>query len=147
MTFTLAFLLHRDTIVFARKYRGQPWHMCLSMYNFDCVMAVLSLRRVGFDPNPVHMGFVVDKMTVGQVFLPVRLVSPVIIIPPLLLLEWRCIVSDADSVIKQQTEKQSKLKLKPSTTLSVCGTYLHSCTAHLSTHNWHLILLQLKRWR
>ena len=72
------------------------------MYNFESVMAVLSLRKFGFDPTPVRMGFVVDQVTVGQIFLPVRRVSPVIIIPPLLLLEWRCMVSDAASVVKQQ---------------------------------------------
>jgi hypothetical protein len=57
------------------------------MYNFDHVMAVLSLWRVRFDPSQVHMGFVVDEMIVAQIFLPVRRVSHFIIIPPLLLLE------------------------------------------------------------
>jgi hypothetical protein len=34
--------------------------------------------RPGFDPKPVHVGFVVDKVTVGQVFLQysVNVITP-----------------------------------------------------------------------
>jgi hypothetical protein len=43
------------------------------MINFrsqDALMLVagLSPRRTGFDPRSVHVGFVVDKVALGQVF-------------------------------------------------------------------------------
>jgi hypothetical protein len=41
-------------------------------------------RRAGFDVTLVQVGFVVDKVAVGQVFLPVGWFSPVRIIPSLL---------------------------------------------------------------
>jgi hypothetical protein len=46
-------------------------------------------RRPRFDPGSVHLGFVVDKVAVGQVFLRVLRFSPVrfsavIFIPPVL---------------------------------------------------------------
>jgi hypothetical protein len=44
----------------------------------------LSPRRHGFDPGSVHMGFVVDKVTLGQVFPRVLRFSPVNFIPPVL---------------------------------------------------------------
>jgi hypothetical protein len=34
------------------------------------LVAGLSLQRVGYDLRPVHVGFVVDKLTLGKVFLP-----------------------------------------------------------------------------
>jgi hypothetical protein len=34
------------------------------------LVAGLSPRRPGFDPGPVHVGFVVDKVALGQVFPP-----------------------------------------------------------------------------
>jgi hypothetical protein len=41
-------------------------------------------RRPGFDPKSVHVGFVVDKVALRQVFPRVRRFSHVNIIPPLL---------------------------------------------------------------
>jgi len=41
-------------------------------------------RRAGFDIRSVHVGFVVDKVAVVQVFLQVRWVFPVRIIPSVL---------------------------------------------------------------
>jgi hypothetical protein len=41
----------------------------------------LSPRKPGFDLGSVHMGFVVDKVALGQVFLRVLRFSPVSIIP------------------------------------------------------------------
>jgi hypothetical protein len=38
----------------------------------------------GFDSRSVHVGFVVDKVAQGQVFLPVRQFSPVSTIPAML---------------------------------------------------------------
>jgi hypothetical protein len=41
-------------------------------------------RRPGVDPGSVHLGFVVDKVALGQVFPRVPLFSPVSFIPPVL---------------------------------------------------------------
>jgi hypothetical protein len=43
----------------------------------------LSPRRPGFAPRSIHVGFVVDKVALGQVFLRVLRFSPANIIPPL----------------------------------------------------------------
>jgi hypothetical protein len=40
------------------------------------LVAGLSPRRPGFDPRPVHVGFVVDKVALGQVFPPSTSASP-----------------------------------------------------------------------
>jgi hypothetical protein len=45
------------------------------------LVAGLSVRRPGFDPRSVLEGFVVNKVAVGQVFVPVFRISPVSIIP------------------------------------------------------------------
>ena len=45
------------------------------------LVAALSPRRLGFDPGSVHVGFVVDKVAEGQVFLRVFLFTPAIIHP------------------------------------------------------------------
>lgn len=42
--------------------------------------AGLLTRRYGIDPRSVHVGFEVDKVALGQVFLPVLRFSPVTII-------------------------------------------------------------------
>jgi hypothetical protein len=47
-------------------------------------IAGLSPRRPGFTPGSVHVGFVVDKETLGQVILRVLQFSPANIIPSLL---------------------------------------------------------------
>jgi hypothetical protein len=51
---------------------------------FRRLAAGLSPRRPGFDPGSVHVGFVVDKMALGQVYLRVLRFSPVNFIPPVL---------------------------------------------------------------
>jgi hypothetical protein len=56
--------------------RAVPWLRRL--------FAGLSPRRPGFRPGSVHVGFVVDKVTLGQVFLRVLRFSPVNFIPPVL---------------------------------------------------------------
>ena len=48
------------------------------------LVAGLSPRRSGFDPDSVHVGFVVDKVTLGQVFPRVLRFSSVNFIPPVL---------------------------------------------------------------
>jgi hypothetical protein len=40
------------------------------------LVAGLSPRRPGFDPGSVHVGFVVDKVALGQVFPPCSSVFP-----------------------------------------------------------------------
>jgi hypothetical protein len=42
----------------------------------------LSPQRAGFAPGSIHVGFVVDKVALGQVFLRVLRFSLVSIIPP-----------------------------------------------------------------
>jgi hypothetical protein len=49
------------------------------------LVAGLSPQRPGFDPGSVHVGFVVEKVALGQVFPRVPQFSPVSIIPPVLL--------------------------------------------------------------
>jgi hypothetical protein len=46
------------------------------------LVAGLSPRRTGFTSGSIHVGFVVDKVTLGQVFLRVLRLSPVSIVPP-----------------------------------------------------------------
>jgi hypothetical protein len=46
--------------------------------------AGLSQRKTGFDPRPVHVRFVVNKVTLKEDFLPVLLFAPVSIILPML---------------------------------------------------------------
>jgi hypothetical protein len=48
------------------------------------LVAGLPPRRPGFDPGSVHVGFVVDKVALGQVFPRVLRFSPVDFIPPVL---------------------------------------------------------------
>jgi hypothetical protein len=48
------------------------------------LVAGISPRRPGFDSRSVHVGFVVDKVVLGQVFPRVLLFSPVNLIPPVL---------------------------------------------------------------
>jgi hypothetical protein len=48
------------------------------------LVAVLSPRRLGFDPGSVHVGFVVDSVALGHVFPLVLRFSPVSFIPPVL---------------------------------------------------------------
>ena len=45
----------------------------------------LSSRRPEFDPGPVRVTFVVDKVTLGQVFLRILWVFPVNIFPKMLI--------------------------------------------------------------
>jgi hypothetical protein len=48
------------------------------------LVAGLSSRRPGFDPGSVHVGFVLDKVALEQVFTRVLRFSPVNFIPPVL---------------------------------------------------------------
>jgi hypothetical protein len=52
------------------------------------LIAVLSPRRPTFSARPVRVGFVVDKVTSGQVFLVVLQLYSVSIIPPILRTQW-----------------------------------------------------------
>jgi hypothetical protein len=45
------------------------------------LVAGLSPRKPGFDPRSVHVRFVMDKVALGQVFLPVLRFPPVSVIP------------------------------------------------------------------
>jgi branched-subunit amino acid transport protein len=48
------------------------------------LVAGLLSRKPGFTPGLIHVGFVVDRVALGQVFLRVLQFSPANIIPPLL---------------------------------------------------------------
>jgi hypothetical protein len=65
--------LHGDELT---EGKAVPWLRRL--------VAGLPPRRPGFDPGLIHVGFVVDKVTLGQVFLRVLRFSPVNFIPPVL---------------------------------------------------------------
>jgi hypothetical protein len=61
-----------------------------------------------FNPTQVHVEFVVVKVAMGQVFLSVVHVPPVIIIPPVLhtqsFIYQRCNINlPIDSVVREQT--------------------------------------------
>jgi len=47
-------------------------------------VAGLSPRRSGLNPRPVRVGFVLHKVTLGQIFLRVLRFPPVNVIPPML---------------------------------------------------------------
>jgi hypothetical protein len=54
----------------------------MAMPRLRSLVAGLSPRRPGFAPGSIHVGFVVDKVALGQVFLWVLRFFPVNIIPP-----------------------------------------------------------------
>jgi hypothetical protein len=50
---------------------------------FGQLVAGLSPQKPGFDPRPVHMKFIVDRVALGQAILQVLQFSPVSITPPI----------------------------------------------------------------
>ena len=59
--------------------------MLLNIYHATLkLVASLSPRGPGFDPGPLHFGFVVNKVASVQVFLQVLRLSPLIINPQML---------------------------------------------------------------
>jgi hypothetical protein len=59
----------------------------------DCMLAVpwvsllvviLSPRRLGFEPGPFNVGFLVDRVTIRQVLLQALRFPPVNVVPPVL---------------------------------------------------------------
>jgi hypothetical protein len=50
------------------------------LYEFLTIIASLSPRRPGFDSRPFHVRFVIDRVTLGQVFLRIFQFLPVSII-------------------------------------------------------------------
>ena len=68
-------------------------------------VARLSQRRFGLNPRPVHVGFVVDKLALGQGYVRVIRFSPVSSIPLVhdshsFVYKRRYTISAADSVVK-----------------------------------------------
>jgi hypothetical protein len=55
-------------------------------------VAVLLPRRPSFDPRPVHLGFVVDKVALGHVSFRVLRFPPVTVVPP--MFHTRLLVTD-----------------------------------------------------
>ena len=66
------------------------------------LVAGLSLRRSGFCSWPIHMGFVVNKVALGQAFLRMSRFSPVSIIAPMLRTHLRL-----DAALTKRTNGQS----------------------------------------
>jgi hypothetical protein len=71
---------------------------------------ILSLCRLVLQPRSVHVGFVVNKVALGQVFLPVLSFSPVNVIPAMLhtlsfIYYPHCILSLLDSILEYNTHK------------------------------------------
>ena len=58
--------------------------ICKSLPWLRQLVAGLSLWTLIFSPMSVHMGFMVDKVALGQIFLNIAWFFPVIIILPLL---------------------------------------------------------------
>jgi hypothetical protein len=70
-------------------FSSPQWDTCPSNINkaepwLRRLVAGLSPRRPGFDPGSVHVGFVVDKVALGQGFPRVVRFSSVNVIPPVL---------------------------------------------------------------
>jgi hypothetical protein len=76
----------------APAVRGRRNFLFKRMIKIDCKLSEgralaqavtgLSPRRPGFAPGLIHVGFMVDKVALGQVFLRFLRFSPVNIIPP-----------------------------------------------------------------
>jgi hypothetical protein len=71
--------------------------------------AGFSRLRPEFNGRPVYVGYVVDRVTLGQIFLRLRRLSPVSIISPTkvpysFIYHRHYIISATDSVVKQHTK-------------------------------------------
>jgi hypothetical protein len=84
------------------------------------LVAGLSRRRPAFDLASVHMGFLVDKVTLGQVFPRVIWFTPVSFIPPVL----------------HYTEKRKKHK-KPQGCDASVAMFPLSCAGARPRSNWN----------
>jgi len=54
------------------------------MPRLSWLVAGLSPQWFGLNPRPDHVGFVVDKVALGQVFMGVMQILPICVIPPML---------------------------------------------------------------
>jgi hypothetical protein len=78
-----------------------------SSYSSEKRRAMVQVRRSGCDPRPVHVGLIIDKEAMGQLYIRALRSSPVNVIPPMLhihslIYHRRYIISSIDSVVKQQ---------------------------------------------
>jgi hypothetical protein len=76
--------LHRPHVSVTLKTRHKFNVQTMAVPWLRRLVADLSPQRPGFDPGSAHVGFVVDKLALGQVFLRVLRFSPVHVIPPVL---------------------------------------------------------------
>jgi len=78
---TLTNVYHHHGVAAGRARRNRPDPMTSTTARavpwLRRLVAGLSPRRPGFAPGSVHVGFVVDKVALGQVFLRVLRFSPV----------------------------------------------------------------------
>ena len=85
----------------------------IATFQQSCILIYKSIYKItqtfcrsGFNHRPVHMGFMVDKVALGQVFLRVLWFFPVCTIPPMLHIHilficcWWCIVLAIDNITK-----------------------------------------------
>jgi hypothetical protein len=107
-------------------------------------VAGLSPRRFAFHPGTVHVRVVVDKVTLGEVYLRI-LVSPVGIIPP--LLHAHLFVTDATalvvSVVKKHmhTSHVTSWEQRTSLSISMCSVLQGSSWQTLvTTCGWPMLV-------
>jgi hypothetical protein len=73
-------LLSKDVLIFAKHRTTIRW----TVPWLGRLVAGFSPLRSGFNPRPVHEQFLVEKVALGQVFLPVFRLCSVYIISPML---------------------------------------------------------------
>jgi len=96
---------------------------------WGCIQVVGLRLLAGFDPRLVYAGFTIYKVLLGQVFLGVLRISPVIIIPPLPHSHFPCKVKIKVKVIFILTNKCA---------INITSIYHNS----VSLHNPHSYMFQ-----
>ena len=75
------------------------------------LLAGHSPHRNAFEPRPVRLGFVVDKVPLGQVLLRVLLFSPVSIVPPMLHTNIYVVILSSEGQASEKWEPSKKAVL------------------------------------
>jgi hypothetical protein len=116
------------------------------------LLVVLSQRRPVFSPRSIHVGFVMDKVALGQGFLRVIRFSPVSIIPPslseLISGEWTMSVSGSSSEMWSHPVNKRLLMDKKRVwlwTVSLCW-WIKTVSVLLLAAPGKLCLTQVNRW-
>lgn len=119
---SLALSIHICTTVFFRLFTFPLWDHKRTLVERDVswirqLHSSLSIWRPGFDPRPVHMGFMVEKVALKDFFLS-TLFFPCIIAALLHILisfiyHWCCMSSNTESVITFSVYVFLSHELKP----------------------------------